>query len=134
MIDPFGTKTFIAPETVVIGSGAAGNAGNNTLVGTGGKDFIIGLAGNDSLAGGLGNNLLDGGTGTDTAVFGQTVAKSTFAINQANQLIVSGAGSVDTLVGIEQGTFSTDGSLTIRQGTAATDTLKVPCSMPPIMR
>lgn len=122
-IDPFGTKTFIAPETVVIGSGAAGNAGNNTLVGTGGKDFIIGLAGNDSLAGGLGNNLLDGGTGTDTAVFGQTVANSTFAINQTNQLIVSGAGSVDTLIGIERGTFSTDGSLTIRQGTAATDTL-----------
>jgi Ca2+-binding RTX toxin-like protein len=85
---------------VLIGNGAA-----NRLEGGAGNDRLEGRAGNDVLVGGAGNNVLDGGDGVDIAVFSGN--RAGYTIGQGAQgLVVSGAGSTDTLTGIERLVFN----------------------------
>jgi Ca2+-binding RTX toxin-like protein len=88
-----------------------GTAGNDSLNGTLGADQIFGLGGNDSLLGNAGSDLLDGGDGTDTALYlnepGPIIANlsatpiTVGAITVQPGTVRDGAGSVDTLINIE---------------------------------
>jgi len=105
-----------AYDDVLIGNGAA-----NRLEGGAGNDRLQGGAGNDVLVGGSGVNVLVGGDGVDTAVFAAPRASYTIGAN-AQGLVVAGAGSTDTLSGVERLEFS-DGCVALdlsgNAGTAA---------------
>ena len=101
----------------LVGNGninATGNAGDNVLTGN---------AGNNALTGGIGNDTIDGGaSGTDTAIFNGTVLASSFDLNAAGSLVVSGPDGVDTLTAIDQVQFGAN-VLTVRLGTNGANTL-----------
>jgi Ca2+-binding RTX toxin-like protein len=79
-----------------------GNFGNDVLHGDTGNDALFGNEGNDVLDGGLDlfpdTDRLDGGTGIDTATYSQVQHAVTVNLVQG---LAFGAGSVDTLVSIE---------------------------------
>jgi Ca2+-binding RTX toxin-like protein len=110
-----------------------GNAGRNTLNGNRGNDNINGGAGDDTLDGGLGNDTLNGSTGVHDRVLYTTAASVPpqlidgifFVTGVAVNLTTGGArelaaGSIDTLIGIEDVTGSAHGDLLIGNADANT--------------
>ena len=59
--DPFGTYSFTAPETLVVGNDQDQNGafpnGNASILGTAGNDIIFGLGGDDTMRGGAGDDV-----------------------------------------------------------------------------
>ncbi|MCW2240777.1 M10 family metallopeptidase [Azospirillum canadense] len=99
------------PGVLTAGDGTTTTtSGNNRLDGGAGDDTILGLGGDDTLIGGSGNNLLDGGAGDDTTLFGVASTAVTVAV-EGTDLIVTGAGFVDRMRGIEHLGF-TDRTIT----------------------
>ena len=120
---------------LIVGSGANGSAGNNTLTGAdksdgkGGtiSDVIFGLNGNDSISGGLGddrlfgsrgndtlnggagNDYLDGGEGANSLADG--AGDDTYLVNSAFDTVnetVAGSGGIDMVMSTISYTLTTN--------------------------
>ncbi|WP_296761746.1 M10 family metallopeptidase C-terminal domain-containing protein [Sediminimonas sp.] len=100
---------------MLIGNGAdnhlVGNDGNDMLAGGAGNDTLEGGAGDDELIAGAGNDSLDGGEGHDVAYFAGPCSAYTIDRDDDDVVTIShlgGTGSegVNTLVGVEEATFS----------------------------
>lgn len=70
----------------------AGNAGNNTLLGTPFIDNILGGAGNDAIEGGAGNDTLNGGIGIDSLTGG--IGDDLYIIDNVSDQIIENANLV----------------------------------------
>ena len=80
--------------------------------------MLVGGEGDDSLQGGSGDDLLDGGAGNDTAVFSGESQSYTLGLNIDGKITASTSTESNTLIDIEQITFS-DGNMTVDQGLLA---------------
>lgn len=104
------SETLTNPEAIKAGDGddqIIGSDGTDRLIGEAGDDVLNGGAGDDFVSGGTGTNVLDGGAGTDAAYFDAIFDSFTFVANaDGSEVTLTGADSVDTLIGIEQLVFT----------------------------